>query len=108
MARFTIAALFTAFSVTGLAGLALAEPPTAEPQSLPVIAQLQLRDRTVTVKSHSDGYLYSIADESGTVLSAAITEQEIAEQYPELFDRLQPAIADNENTELMMLAPMVQ
>ena len=108
MARFTIAALFTAFSVTGLAGLALAEHPTPESQSLPVIAQLQLRDRTVTVKSDSEGYLYSIADESGTVLSAAITEQEIAEQYPELFDLLQPAVADDEDSELMMLAPMVQ
>ena len=106
MARFRLAALLTALSVTGLTGLALADYP--ESDSLPVIAQLQLRDRTVTITSHPDGYLYSIADQSGAVLSAAMTEQEIAEQYPEVFELLQPAIADGEDTELMMLAPMVQ
>ncbi|MFG6095741.1 hypothetical protein SPB21_10840 [Leptothoe sp. ISB3NOV94-8A] len=108
MARFAMAALLTAVSVTGLTGLALAEDVTRQPETMPVVAQLQLRDRTVTITSHPKGYLYSVADESGAVLNAALTEQEIAEQYPDLFDLLQPAVADDGNAELMMLAPIVQ
>ena len=105
MTRFTASALLAAVSVFGLTGLAMAENPLTQRASHPIVAQLALRDRTVTITSHPQGYLYSVSDASGAILSAALTEQEIATQYPELFERLQPAIADD-NTQLMMLAPL--
>lgn len=105
MTQFTAPALLVAVSVFGLTGLAMAEPLLTQRETDPVVAQLALRDRTVTITSHPQGYLYSVSDSSGAILSAALTEQEIANQYPELFERLQPAIADD-NSQLMMLAPL--
>ena len=104
MTQFIAPAMLAAVSVFSLTGLAMAENPLTQNERHPVVAQLALRDQTVTVTSHPHGYLYSVADSSGVILSAALTEPEIAEQYPELFDRLQPAIADGD-AQLMMLAP---
>ena len=70
----------------------------------PVISQLELRNRKVTITTSPQGSLYSIADESGMLLSAALTEDRLAEEYPELYELLQPAIA-NQDAELMMLVP---
>lgn len=70
----------------------------------PVISQLELRNRKVTITASPQGSLYSIADESGMLLSAALTEDRLAEEYPELYELLQPAIA-NQDAELMMLVP---
>ncbi|WP_152532155.1 hypothetical protein [Leptolyngbya sp. Heron Island J] len=102
------AALLIAVSVSGLTGLAQAEQPLTQGDTYPVISQLELRDRTVTITSHPSGYRYSIADRAGTVLSAALTEQEMADQYPGLFDLLQPAVAGDDDSTLMMLAPIAE
>ena len=107
MMRYVTAALLTAAFVSGLAGLVSANSQEAVSASHPVVAQLALRDRTITITSAPGGYLYSIADESGTSLSAGLTEAQLAEQYPELLDMLRPAVAE-EGSNLMMLAPMVQ
>ncbi|MDB9528426.1 hypothetical protein PN498_20710 [Oscillatoria sp. CS-180] len=107
MARFTLIALLMAILVSSAASLAVAESPQDQQENAPVIAQLQLRDHTVVITSDDQGKFYSVYDNSGTSLSAGLTEQEIADQYPELFDLLRPAIADGENGELMMmLAPV--
>jgi hypothetical protein len=78
-------------------------PSTQEGNTAPVISQLAFRDLTVTITSHASGYRYSVADEFGTMLSAALTEQEIADQYPELFELLQPAVAGDDDGQLMMM-----
>lgn len=105
MMRFVLAVLLTAASIVGLAGFVLADGQESTSDSYPVIAQLALRDRTVTITSAPDGYLYSIADPSGAILGASLTEEQMAEQYPELYDALRPAVAD-EDVKLMMLSPV--
>ena len=94
-------------TILGLSGLGVANEPAATPVSSAVITQLVLRDRTVTLPAAPAGYLYTIADNAGTVLSADLTEAQFAEQYPELLAMLQPAIADD-SRELMMLAPAIE
>ncbi|MEO0534479.1 MAG: hypothetical protein AAF215_11520 [Cyanobacteria bacterium P01_A01_bin.123] len=110
MMRLVLTVLLSTASITGLAGLVFAnsEPPVDEGSAAegnPVVAQLVLRDRIVTITSSPTGYLYAVADESGAVLSAGLTEDQLSEQYPGLLDTLRPAVAD-ENSELMMLAPV--
>ncbi|MGF1522469.1 MAG: hypothetical protein ACFBSF_09140 [Leptolyngbyaceae cyanobacterium] len=105
MMRFTVAALLTAAFVSGFAGFVSADSPETASESYPVVAQLVMRDRTVTITSAPEGYLYSIADEAGN-LSASLTESQMAEQYPEILDALRPAVA-GEGSTLMMLAPMM-
>ena len=107
MMRFIVAALLTAAFVSGLAGFVSANSPETTGDSYPVVAQLALRDRTITITSAPEGYLYSVADESGSSLSANLTEEQLAEQYPELRDMLRPAVAEEGST-LMMLAPIVE
>ncbi|MBD0333899.1 MAG: hypothetical protein ICV62_00270 [Cyanobacteria bacterium Co-bin13] len=104
MKRFIVVSLLTAAAMVSLADLGQAgsEAPVAD--AYPVVAQLALRDRTITITSAPAGYRYTIADEAGTVLSASLTEEQLADQHPELAEALRPAIAD-EFSELMMLAP---
>ena len=99
-----IAAVITLLST--LAGFSLANEPERISTSQPVVTQLVFRDRSVTINLGADEYLYSVSDESGSLLSASLTEEQFAAQYPELFELFRPAIAD-EGTDLLMLAPMV-
>ena len=94
------AAIAVISSATSIA----ADKQKIEDKTHPVIGQLELRSRRVTITASPHGSLYSIADQSGTVLSAALTEDRLAEEYPELYELLQPAVA-NQDIELMMLAP---
>lgn len=107
MIRLSIAALLATAVITGLARFGLADSQAPTSDSYPVVAQLALRDRIVTITSAPTGYLYSIADESGAILNAGLTEEQMAEQYPELLDRLRPAVADDDS-QLMILAPVVK
>lgn len=104
--RFIVTALLAAALILGLAGFVLADTqePTSNPY--PVVAQLELRNHIVTITSAPNGYLYSIADESGSILSKYLTEEQFAEQYPELLDMLRPAVAD-ESTQVIILAPII-
>ncbi|MGD1854525.1 MAG: hypothetical protein ACFB2W_09755 [Leptolyngbyaceae cyanobacterium] len=109
MAKVIPAVLVTAALVSGLATLTAAEQRSIQSNdTAPVISQLAFRDRTVTITSHPSGYRYSVADASGTILSAALSEQEIADQYPDLFELLQPAVAGDDDADLMMLAPLTE
>ena len=90
MMRFVMIALLTAASISGLAGFVLADSQESTTTPYPVVTQLVLRDRTVTITSAPNGYRYSIADESGAILSANLTEGQMAKRYPELLDLLQP------------------
>ncbi|MEM9008675.1 MAG: hypothetical protein AAGE59_34845 [Cyanobacteria bacterium P01_F01_bin.86] len=106
MMRFIVAVLLTAAFVSSVAGFVSADSPEMVNDSYPVVAQLVLRDRTITITSAPEGYLYSVADESGN-LSAGLTESQMAAQYPELLDALRPAVAE-EGATLMMLAPAME
>ena len=106
MMRFTVATLLAAGLISGSAGAVSANRQTVESESYPVVGQLVLRDRHITITASPTGNLYVIADEEGTALGASLTEKQLAEQYPELFDLLQPAVAEG-GSELMMLAPVI-
>ncbi|MEO1070392.1 MAG: hypothetical protein AAFW95_14980 [Cyanobacteria bacterium J06638_6] len=106
MMRLMVAAALVTASTLSLAGLAWADRQQVLDETYPVIAQLELRDRTVTITAAPQGRLYAIADETGEILSAGLTEEQLAEQYPDLADLLQPAIAED-GTGLFMLAPAI-
>lgn len=105
MNRLALSIVLTTVSTLSSAGLVLANNASTVGESYPVVAQLALRDRTLIVTSAPSGYRYSVANTAGSILSANLTEKQLAEQYPELLDKLRPAVAD-ENTQLMMLAPL--
>lgn len=97
-------ALLTTATISCLAGIALAGNPESQSGSYPVLGQLELRDRTVTLTVVPNGYLYSVTDQSGAVLNADLTEDQLAEHYPDLIELLRPAVAGGE-ANIMMLAP---
>lgn len=103
MKRFVLAGLIAAVSVVSWGGAGVADSEAPAANTYPVVAQLGLRDRTITITAAPTGYRYTIADEAGAVLSAGLTEEQLAEQHPELLDTLRPAVAGS--SELMMLAP---
>ena len=107
MMRFMLAVLLTATSMVSLAGFVLADSQESTSNSYPVVAQLEVRNRKVTIKSAPNGYLYTITDPSGAILDTSLTEEQLAERYPELHDMLRPAVAD-EGAELIILAPILQ
>ncbi|NER85067.1 MAG: hypothetical protein F6K42_37300 [Leptolyngbya sp. SIO1D8] len=111
MRRFLLATLLATLSIGSLTGFVLANNDSAaedaSSEAYPVVAQLQLRDRIVTIVSATGGYKYTIADVSGDILSAGLTEEQLANEYPELLDMLRPAVAD-EGATLMMLNPEIE
>lgn len=72
------------------------------------IARLVMRDRTVIISQGKDGARYSIKDRDGELLHSNLSENELAEKYPNIYDQMRPAYADGENGEkipsLMMMA----
>ena len=106
MIRFMMTASLATILISVSTEIVLADSQESQSDAYPVIAQLVLRDHRIRITSAPSGYLYSIADKLGIILSADLTEDQLAQQYPELIELLQPAIAD-EDAELLMLAPIV-
>lgn len=103
-----IAALLTTGLAVGIAGLAWAgqaKREDAQAESGPVVTHLVLRNHTVTVTAIPDGHRYTVGNTSGETFHAALTETELEERYPRLARLLQPAVASDGPT-LMMLAPI--
>jgi hypothetical protein len=57
------------------------------------ITRLQMRDKVVLIKNEIDGIKYSIKNQNGDVLSANISETELASKYPDLYETIRPAFA---------------
>ncbi|NEQ44773.1 MAG: hypothetical protein F6K00_14905 [Leptolyngbya sp. SIOISBB] len=98
--------LVSALAIEGTADSSESPSPSAS-ASDPIVVRLALRDRMVIVTAAQVGRQYSVLETSGEVLHADLSENQFAEQYPELAELLQPAIAET-NSELMMLAPVVK
>ncbi len=57
------------------------------------ITRLQMRDKVVLIENESEGIKYSIQNQDGEVLSANISETELASKYPDLYQTIRPALA---------------
>ncbi|NJK48567.1 hypothetical protein HC931_10615 [Candidatus Gracilibacteria bacterium] len=68
------------------------------------IARLVMRDRTVVIYQGKGGARYSVKDKDGDLLHADLSEVELAEKYPDIYDQVRPAYADGETPSLMMMA----
>jgi hypothetical protein len=79
---------------------------TATRAEEPTITRLEMRDRAIVITSDSDGLKYSIVSPDGTVLDAKLSEAQLADKHPELYDRVRPAIADEANSDVIPWAGM--
>lgn len=69
------------------------------------IARLVMRDRTVVISQGKDGARYSVKDKDGELLHSNLSEVELAQKYPDIYDQVRPAYADGEKLpSLMMMA----
>lgn len=111
MRRRITAALLTAGLSLCITGIAWAEQVKRQESAVepnPVVTHLVLRNHTITMTAAPEGHRYTVGDtSSGEILHAALTEVEMEEQYPSLLRLLQPAVADEDST-LMMLAPVAK
>lgn len=62
------------------------------------ITCLVMRDHVVAITSGSEGLLYSLSMNDGTVLDANLREVQLAEKHPEVYEQVRPAIASPEAT----------
>ncbi|MEM6838262.1 MAG: hypothetical protein AAF609_15565 [Cyanobacteria bacterium P01_C01_bin.120] len=107
MLRLFLAGFIATLLVSGLAKLGLADAPQQVQDSPPVVTRLAFRDRTVVITAAAEGRRYAVLGESGDTLQAELTEEQFSQQYPELYELMRPAVADDDG-QLMMLAPIMQ
>ncbi|MFQ4146450.1 hypothetical protein [Chlorogloeopsis sp. ULAP02] len=62
------------------------------------ITSLELRDRIVVITNGKDELKYSVKMKDGTMLSANLSEDELAQQHPDIYDQVRPAYANDKNT----------
>lgn len=79
---------------------------TATRAEEPTITRLEMRDRVVLITSDSEQLKYSILSPDGTILDAELSEAQLADKHPELYDRVRPAIADEANPNIIPWAGM--
>lgn len=69
------------------------EPPR-ETSANPAIGHLKTRDKLITIRIGSDGPVYTIKTEDGTILAVDLPEKELSAKFPELKDVVERGIAD--------------
>jgi hypothetical protein len=66
------------------------------------ITQLIMRDHIVMIDSDSQGVLYSIRTKQGTLLDADLRLEQLQAKYPEIYQKVRPAIASNDANETII------
>jgi hypothetical protein len=61
------------------------------------ITHLIMRDRTITIATTPNGLVYSLSKD-GTVIDANLSEAQLQAKYPEVYEKVRPAIADTEES----------
>lgn len=102
-----VVALGLALALGGLGSLAPATPaqelPEADTQR--VVAQLVVGDRLLIITTTPSGYRYLVAEDDDSDLSPALTATQLARHYPDLWEMIRPALAED-GPGLMLLAPL--
>lgn len=62
------------------------------------ITRLVMRDRVVAITSGPDGLQYSVTMKDGTVLDANLSEAQLAQKHPVVYEQVRPAVASREAT----------
>ena len=68
-------------------------PLTPAIDGRPVIVHLVTRDHVVSIRTGPSGPLYTATTRDGVMVANGLTLQQLREQHPDVFQRLQPAIA---------------
>ncbi|WP_017316353.1 hypothetical protein [Mastigocladopsis repens] len=63
------------------------------------LTTLVMRDRVITINFGSNGLLYTVSTQDGTVLDAQLSDAQLQAKYPEIYDDVRPAIADSNKTD---------
>jgi len=98
-----MAIIRTASGILFLVSLFLASGCTRPQESNPsrqtsaglVIGHLETRDRMITVRTGSDGPLYTVKSESGKILAVDLPAGELSDRFPELKDVVEHGIVDH-------------
>jgi hypothetical protein len=74
-----------------------ANPATtnAAATDFPIIGYIEKRDRTITIKSGSNGTIYSVKSADGKLLCDNVTLEQLRAQSPELHEFVKTAVAGN-------------
>lgn len=67
------------------------------------ITRLVMRDRIVVITNGKDGLKYSVKMKDGTVLSANLSENELAQKHPDVYEQVRPAYANDKNTPSLLM-----
>ncbi|BAZ70475.1 MAG: hypothetical protein KME28_12745 [Pelatocladus maniniholoensis HA4357-MV3] len=67
------------------------------------ITSLVMRDRIVVITNGKDGLNYSVKSKDGTVLSANISENELAQKHPDVYEQVRPAYAGEKNSPILLM-----
>jgi hypothetical protein len=65
----------------------------ADAESPVAITRLVMRERVVAITSGQNGLHYSVFAKDGAVLAAALSEAQLAQQHPDVYEQVRPAVA---------------
>ena len=72
---------------------------TVKAEQFPIITRLIVREGTVLVSEDTNGKLrYSLINRDGERIETNIPEAQLAEKYPDIYDRFNPAVADTKES----------
>jgi len=69
-------------------------PNAAQHSDGPIVGHLKTRDKLITMRSGSDGPLYTVKSEDGTVLAVDLAGEDLSAKFPELKNVVERGIAD--------------
>ena len=69
--------------------------PSRQTSAGPVIGHLETRDKKITIRTGSDGPLYTVKSESGKILAVDLPAGELSDRFPELKDIVERGIVDH-------------
>jgi len=68
--------------------------PRTAPSSGYIVGHLKTRDKLITIRTGTDGPLYTVKSEDGTVLAVDLPAEELSAKFPELRGVVEQGIAD--------------
>lgn len=97
---------YRGLALVPFASLLMAGMPAPDSASEVNLTRLVLRDREISISRGASGIQYDLYGPNGRLIDSDLTVTQLQAEYPDIYDRLRPAVAGSEaEPTLMMVVP---